>query len=378
MSSGRDAVDSEKRPVPFSVVIAGGGTGGHLYPGIAVARELLSRHPAAAISFAGTANGIEARVIPHEGFALDVIRSGGLKGKSFVARARGAALVPIGLVDAWRIVTARRPDLVIGVGGYSSGPVVLVAALRGVPTMVLEQNAVPGLTNRMLSRYVQAAAVSYESTRQFFGSKAFVSGNPVRPEFLDAAGSKESSRDATTTRVLVFGGSQGAHAINMAMVEAAAGLAAQGPNLRITHQTGERDVGMVRAAYAQARLAADVEPFLDDMGRRLGQADVVICRAGATTLAEITAAGRAAILIPLPTATDDHQRKNAEALVASGAADLLLQRDLNGRVLAERILAFAGDRPRRERMAAAARGLARPDAARVIVDRALELVGRSG
>ena len=343
-----------------------------------MARELLSRQPAAAVSFAGTANGIEARVIPHEGFALDVIRSGGLKGKSLVARARGAALVPIGLVDAWRIVTARGPDLVIGVGGYSSGPVVLVAALRGVPTMVLEQNAVPGLTNRMLSRYVQAAAVSYESTRQFFGSKAFVSGNPVRPEFLDAAGSKESSRDAATTRVLVFGGSQGAHAINMAMVEAAAGLAAQGPPLRITHQTGERDVEMVRAAYAQTRLAADVEPFFDDMGRRLGQADVVVCRAGATTLAEITAAGRAAILIPLPTATDDHQRKNAEALVASGAADLLLQRDLNGRVLAERILALAGDRLRRERMAAAARALARPDAARVIVNRAFELLGRSG
>jgi UDP-N-acetylglucosamine--N-acetylmuramyl-(pentapeptide) pyrophosphoryl-undecaprenol N-acetylglucosamine transferase len=358
------------------IVIAGGGTGGHLYPGIAVARELLSRQPEAAISFAGTASGIEARVIPREGFALDLIRSGGLKGKSLVARARGAFLVPIGLADAWRIVTARRPDLVIGVGGYSSGPVVLVAALRGVPTMVLEQNAVPGLTNRMLSRYVQAAAVSYDSTRQFFGAKAFVSGNPVRPEFLNTAGSKESSRDAAITRVLVFGGSQGAHAINMAMVEAAAELAAQGPHLRVTHQTGERDVAMVRAAYAQARLAADVEPFLDDMGRQLGQADVVVCRAGATTLAEITAAGRAAILIPLPTATDDHQRRNAEALVANGAADLLPQRDLNGHVLAERILTLAADTRRRERMAGAAQALARPDAARVIVDRALELVTR--
>jgi len=356
------------------VVIAGGGTGGHLYPGIAVARELLSRQPSAVISFAGTANGIEARVIPREGFALDLIRSGGLKGKSLVARARGAALVPVGLVDAWRLVSARRPDLVVGVGGYSSGPVVLVAALRGIPTMVLEQNAVPGLTNRMLARYVQSAAVSYESARSFFGSKAFVSGNPVRPEFLNAAGSKESSRDAATTRVLVFGGSQGAHAINMAMVEAAAGLAAQGPHLRVTHQTGERDVEMVRAAYTEARLAADVEPFLDDMGRRLRQADVVVCRAGATTLAEITAAGRAAILIPLPTATDDHQRRNAEAMVANGAADLLVQRDLNGRVLADRILSLAADAPRRERMAAAARALARPDAARVIVDRVLELV----
>ena len=357
------------------IVIAGGGTGGHLYPGIAVAREVLARQPAATISFAGTARGIEARVLPREGFALDLIRSGGLKGKSILDRARGATLIPLGLVDAWRIVSERRPDLVVGVGGYSSGPVVLVAALRGVPTMLLEQNAVPGLTNRLLSRHVQAAAVSFESAKAFFGSKAFVSGNPVRPEFLDAAGSKESSRDAAITRVLVFGGSQGAHAINMAMVEAAAQLA-EGPHLRLTHQTGERDVEMVRAAYAQAGLEADVQPFLHDMGRQLGQADLVVCRAGATTLAEITAAGKAAILIPLPTATDDHQRKNAEALMSEGAADLLLQRDLSGPVLAERIVSLARDRARRERMAAAARALSRPDAARMIVDRAMELVKR--
>jgi UDP-N-acetylglucosamine--N-acetylmuramyl-(pentapeptide) pyrophosphoryl-undecaprenol N-acetylglucosamine transferase len=185
----------------------------------------------------------------------------------------------------------------------------------------------------------------------------------------------ESSPDAAITRLLVFGGSQGAHAINVAMVEAAAGLAAHARPLHITHQTGVRDVEMVRAAYGKAGLAAEVRPFLDDMGRQLGRADFVVCRAGATTLAEITAAGKAAILIPLPTATDDHQRRNAEVLVAGGAADLLLQRDLNGRVLAEQILALAGDRVRRDRMAAAARSLARPDAARVIVDRALELVG---
>src|ERR1700730_18358569 len=196
----------------------------------------------------------------------------------------------------------------------------------------------------MLSRYSQAAAVSYESTRRFFGSKAFVSGNPVRPEFKDAAGSKESSEDAAITRVLVFGGSQGAHAINVAMVAAAAELAARGPHLRITHQTGARDVAMVRAAYTQARLEADVQPFLDDMGRQLGQADVVVCRAGATTLAEITAAGKAAILIPLPTATDDHQRKNAEALAGVGAAEVLLQSDMTGDALAQRILALVSDR----------------------------------
>jgi UDP-N-acetylglucosamine--N-acetylmuramyl-(pentapeptide) pyrophosphoryl-undecaprenol N-acetylglucosamine transferase len=362
---------------PLRVVIAGGGTGGHLYPGIAVARELLARRAGAQISFAGTAHGIEARVLPREGFALDLIHSGGLKGKSIADRVRGAWLLPRSLGDAWRVVTLRQPNLVIGVGGYSSGPVVLVAALRGIPTMVLEQNAVPGLTNRLLARFVRAAAVPFETTKGFFGAKAFVSGNPVRPEFFEVADrSTEAGADAesSTARILVFGGSQGAHAINVGMVEAASELAA-GPPLHITHQTGERDVEMVRTAYRRAGIAADVEPFLYDMGRRLGHADVIVCRAGATTLAEITAAGRAAILIPLPTATDDHQRRNAEVLAEAGAADVLLQSEMTGHVLAQRILALSGDAGMRARMAKAARTLARPDAARVIVDRALELIG---
>src|SRR6476469_4126351 len=343
------------------IVIAGGGTGGHLYPGIAVAKELLARHPDALITFAGTARGIEARVIPREGLALDLLRSSGLKGKSLTTALRGALIAPVSLVDAWGIVSRRRPDLVIGVGGYSSGPVVLAAALRGVATMLLEQNAVPGLTNRLLARVVKAAAVTFDSTQAFFGSKAFVSGNPVRPEFFAAAGPQQESAindQASVIRVLVFGGSQGAHAINVAMVEAAPQLAAGSPPLRLVHQTGERDVEMVRSAYRQAGLQADVEPFLYDMGRQLGQADVVVCRAGATTLAELTAAGKAAILIPLPTATDDHQRKNAEALAAAGAADLLLQKELTGPTLAARILALAGDAARRARIAGAARTLA--------------------
>ncbi len=362
------------------VVIAGGGTGGHLYPGIAVARELQSRQPDAVVSFAGTAQGIEARVIPREGFPLDVIRSSGVKGKSMAGRLRGALLLPISLGDSWRLLSARRPSLVIGVGGYSSGPVVMVAALRGMPTMLLEQNAVPGLTNRLLAWMVKAAAVTFESTQAFFGAKAFVSGNPVRPEFFRAAGpNQESARDDTTsvTRVLVFGGSQGAHAINVAMVEAAPQLAAGRPPVRLTHQTGERDVEMVRTAYRQAGIQGEVEPFLYDMGRRLADADLIVCRAGATTLAEITAAGKAAILIPLPTATDDHQRKNAESLVDAGAAELLLQHEATGAALAERVLALAADRARREQIAANARALAKPDAARVIVDRALELAARS-
>jgi len=365
-------------PRSLRVVIAGGGTGGHLYPGIAVAREWLSRMPDAHISFAGTAGGIEARVVPLEGFALDSIRSSGLKGKSMAAQLRGAVRLLPSLVDAWRIVSRRRPHLVIGVGGYSSGPVVLIAALRRVPTMLLEQNATPGLTNRLLAPFVQAAAVTFESTRSLFGSKAFVSGNPVRPEFLKSAepNSESPADDGNPlVRVLVFGGSLGAHAINLAMVEAAPELATHGSRLRLTHQTGPRDVAVVRAAYEQAGLVAEVESFYDDMGEKICRADVIVCRAGATTLAELSAAGKAAILVPLPTATDDHQRKNAEALAASGAAEVLLQSALNGRTVAQRIMALANDRHARARMAAAARALARPDAARVIVDRALQLAG---
>src|SRR5580765_5285796 len=232
------------------IVIAGGGTGGHLFPGIAVAKELLSRHPDAQITFAGTARGIEARVIPREGFALDLIRSSGLKGKSLATAMRGALIAPVSLLDAWSIVSRRKPNLVIGVGGYSSGPVVLVAWLRRVPTLVLEQNAVPGLTNRLLARFVRAAAVTFESTIAFFGEKGFVSGNPIRAEFVADSQPTEAQVDEQPfdVQVLVFGGSQGAHAINMAMVEAAPELAAGSPRLRLTHQTGDRDVEVVRTA----------------------------------------------------------------------------------------------------------------------------------
>ena len=359
------------------VVIAGGGTGGHLYPGIAVARELLARRAGAIVTFAGTAKGIEARVVPHEGFELDTIRSGGLKGKSILNRARGACLIPLGLLDAWTIVSRRRPHVVLGLGGYSSGPVVLMAAARRIPTLLLEQNAVPGLTNRLLSRVVRAAAVSYESTRSFFGSKAFVSGNPVRAEFLDEGTRRHDDQDADArgVNVLIFGGSQGAHAINRAMVDAATALVTADVLLRITHQTGERDLEMVKAGYAAAGLEAEVEPFVYDMGARLKAADLVVCRAGATTLAELAAAGKPSVLIPLPTATDDHQRKNAEALASAGAAELLLQAAASGPALAARITTLAKDAGARRRMGAAARSMARPDAAKVIVDRALELAG---
>jgi len=355
------------------VVMAGGGTGGHLYPGIAVARELLARCPDATVTFAGTSKGIESRVVPREGFELDTIRSGGLKGKSIVDRLRGATLVPLGLLDAWTLLSSRRPDLVIGVGGYSSGPVVLAAAARRIPTMVLEQNAVPGLTNRMLAHVVRAAAVTYDTTKSYFGGRAFVSGNPVRAEFVTGE-SRNSQANRDGVGILVFGGSQGAHAINVAMVDAAPALANMGAGLHLTHQTGDRDVDLVKEGYRAAGLEAQVEPFIYDMAARLAQADLVVCRAGATTLAELMASGTPSILVPLPTATDDHQRKNAEALASEGAAVMMLQTEATGAALAARIAFLVNDVSARMRMSAAARRLARPEAAKVIVDRALELV----
>ncbi len=360
---------------PRRIVIAGGGTGGHLYPGIAVARELRRRVPEIAVSFAGTARGIESRVVPREGFDLDLLRSAGLKGMSLSSLARGLSLLPLSGLDAWNIVSRRRPQLVIGVGGYSSGPIVLMAAFRRIPTLLLEQNAVPGFTNRRLAPFVSAAAVTFESTLSYFGRRGFVTGNPVRPEFFDHAPAAPHDGPA---RVLIFGGSQGAHAINMAMVEAATRLAAHPGGLAVTHQTGERDLEHVRDAYRRAGLAARVEPFLFTMDREMKAADLVICRAGATTLAELTAAGTPAVLVPLPTAADDHQRRNAEVLAAAGAADILEQSQMTGEALAHRIIGLAADPSRRRAMSAAARRLAKPDATKAIVDRAFELLELGG
>jgi UDP-N-acetylglucosamine--N-acetylmuramyl-(pentapeptide) pyrophosphoryl-undecaprenol N-acetylglucosamine transferase len=356
---------------PLRIVVAGGGTGGHLYPGIAVARELLRRRPDAVVTFAGTARGVESRVVPSEGFELDVLRSAGLKGTSAAGLARGLALLPLSAVDAWRIVSRRRPHLVIGVGGYSSGPVVATAVARGIPTMLLEQNAIPGFTNRRLAHLVSAAAVTFESTVGYFGRRGFVTGNPVRPEFFTQV---DAVAAAAPPRVLIFGGSQGSHAINVAMVEAAPRLAARDGGVAITHQTGERDLELVRDGYRRARIDARVEPFLFAMGREVGASDLVVCRAGATTLAELAAAGRPSLLIPLPSAADDHQRRNAQVLCAAGAAEMLEQKDLTGTTLAERVSAMIDDPAKLAAMSAAARRLAKPDAASVIVDKALELV----
>ena len=353
------------------VVIAGGGTGGHLYPGIALAREIMRRDPSAAITFVGTATGVEARVVPREGFPLELIRVAGLKGKSRIDRLKGFAMLPLAAIDAWRVISRVRPNVVVGVGGFSSGPVLMLAAIRGYPTMLLEQNALPGITNRLLARVVRAAAVTFEDALAFFPGTGFVAGNPVRPEFFVETKEADDRRVSPqhAARVLIFGGSQGAHAINVAMVEAATRLAAAGVSVAITHQTGERDVELVRDGYRRAGLEARVEAFLYEMDREMTAADIVVARAGATTLSELAAAKRPAILVPLPTATDDHQRKNAEVIVRAGGAEVIEERELTGERLAQAIVTLARDRARRDRMAEAMQAFARPDAAARIADR---------
>ena len=269
--------------------------------------------------------------------------------------------------------------MVVGVGGFASGPVVAIAALLGYPTMLLEQNALPGITNRLLARVVRAAAVNFETALAYFPRTGFVAGNPVRPEFFPAQNEEANDRFTQphdAARVLIFGGSQGAHAINVAMVEAAARLAASGIRLAITHQTGERDLDLVRAAYERAGLAARVEAFIFEIDGEMKAADVVICRAGATTLAELAASGTPAILVPLPTAADDHQRKNAEVVAKTGGAIVIEERELSGDALAGVLKELMADRDRLARMSAAARTLARPDAAERIADRVEQLSKR--
>ena len=354
------------------VLMSGAGTGGHLYPGIAGAQEIRRRHPRSEVVFAGTGRDLEVRALDRLGFDLVRVHSAGLKGKSADGLVRGFSTLPLSAWDAWRVITRVAPQVVIGLGGYSSGAVVLIAALRRIPTLVLEQNAQPGITNRLLAPVVTAAAVSHDVALRHFRGKGFVSGNPVRAEFFEPAPQAIAQR--AEVHLLVLGGSQGAHAINVAMMAAAPILAGATVPVVVTHQTGERDHGAVRRVYAEAGLTARVEPFLDRMADAMRDADVVVCRAGATTLAEIAAVGRVALLLPLPGAADGHQRLNADVLVRAGAADVVPQVDLTGTLLAERLLQLAGDGARRRRMAAAALALARPDAARVIVDRAERLM----
>jgi len=347
------------------IVFAGGGTGGHLFPALAVADELRRRHPDAAIVFVGGAHGLETRLVPQAGYPLRTLPLSGLKGTRLRARLLGAGAAAVAVARCCGWFLARRPGLVVGAGGYASGPAVLAAWLNRVPTMLMEQNHFPGATNRWLAPRADAVCVPSEAARERLGGIGLVTGNPVRPEFATIGPSPNAARVA----VLVFGGSRGARSINRAMVAALPQLSAMTPPPRIVHQTGPEEFAhIVRAYDAHPGLTADVRPFLDDMPRRLAEADLVVCRSGATTLAELAVAGRPAILVPFPFAADDHQRANAEAVRDAGAAVVIEDGELDGARCAAEIGALAVDRPRRLRMAAAALTLARPGAAAAIAD----------
>ena len=355
------------------MIIAAGGTGGHIFPGVAIARELLRRDPAAEILFVGTSRGLESKIVPREGFKLELIKVSALKGVSAFQRVKSLAGLPLSFVEARGILKRFRPDVVIGVGGYSSGPTLLMAALLRIPTMVVEPNAMPGFTNRVLARWVDAAALTFEDAQKYFGGRGRVTGNPIRNDFALLKKKERGER----LSVLIFGGSQGAHAINTAMVGALKLLAAHRDRLDITHQTGERDFEMVRRGYAEAGFdKADVRPFIEDMANRFENSDVLVCRSGATTAAEVAAAGKAAIFVPFPFATDDHQRKNAEAFVRAGAGRMILQQELTPERLAGEIERLIGEPGEIDRMEGASRRLGRPDSAERAVDLAMEIAGR--
>ncbi|MBL8125545.1 MAG: undecaprenyldiphospho-muramoylpentapeptide beta-N-acetylglucosaminyltransferase [Pyrinomonadaceae bacterium] len=354
----------------MKVIIAAGGTGGHIYPGIAVAKEIMRRDEASEVLFIGTARGLETKIVPESGFQLSLIHSAGLKNVGLVGKLKGLSLLPKSFLEARKIIRQFRPHVVVGAGGYVSGPVLLMAAIMGVPTLVMDSNALPGFTNRRLSRFVDSAALTFEEAMPFFGKKGVVTGNPVRREFFEVPPKKRSE----DFHALIFGGSQGARAINSAMVEALAGLADLSDRLTITHQTGEADLERIKAAYAgSAFSAADIRPFISDIFVEFGKADFVICRAGATTCAELAAAGKAAIMVPLPTAADDHQRKNAEALEKAGAAKMVVQSELSGERLAKEIAGLIESPETITAMEAAARSMGRADAAEKTVDLIEEL-----
>lgn len=351
------------------LLVAAGGTGGHLYPAVAVARELVSREPRAEVLFVGTTRGLEGRIVPQAGFRLETLPVAPLRGGSPVRKLKGALVLPLGFLAAWRLLRRFRPHVVFGMGGYVSGPVLAMAAASGVPTLLLEPNWSPGLANRWLARLVDAAAVAFPGTLDFFGAKAFVSGNPVREEIARVP----QRQPGRVLHVLVFGGSQGSRVLNQAMTEALPYLAAHRERVQVTHQTGEADLGWVRARYREAGFLARVEPYLQAMAEEYAQADLVVARAGATTCAELAAAGRPAILVPLPLA-GGHQEENARAMERAGAARLIRQSELTGERLARTLVDLLEQPSLRRQMADEARKLSRPDAAETIVDRLLSLV----
>ncbi len=362
----------------MKLLVAGGGTGGHLFPGIALAEEVTTRSRGNSAVFVGTTRGIEAREVPKAGYPLEIIDVSGLKGKGLLGVLAGLVRLPLALFQSFALLGRQRPDVVVGVGGYASGPVLLAAWLRRIPTAIQEQNASPGVTNRILGRFARAIFVAFpEASRHFPSRKVHLLGNPIRRALMDNF-LKPSGRAGGPFSLLVFGGSQGAHALNQRTIEALPHLPpALVSAMRIVHQTGPRDFAFVRDGYGAARVAADVREFIDDMSSAYQAADLVLCRAGATTLAELTVCKKASILVPFAAATDDHQTRNAASMVAAGAAVVIPERELTGERLAAEIVRLAGHPEARLAMEKAAGRLGRPEAAREIADVCTQLAAGS-
>jgi UDP-N-acetylglucosamine--N-acetylmuramyl-(pentapeptide) pyrophosphoryl-undecaprenol N-acetylglucosamine transferase len=352
--------------------LAGGGTGGHVIPALAIARELQALYPAEVL-FIGTARGIENRLVPAAGFELRLVEVGALKNVSIARRLQTLTALPAAIFRSRKILSDFRPDVVIGVGGYASGPAMLAAALSGVPTLIFEPNVVPGLANRIMAPIVSSAAVHFDETCRYF-RRCRITGVPVRRAFFNLPPKPAGSPPT----LLVFGGSQGAHAINQAVIQSLEALHAQVPGIHIIHQTGERDYNDAQAAYLGSSAQAEVFPFIEDMPEMFARADLLVCRSGASTVAEVTAAGKPAIFIPFPYAADDHQLRNAQALEHAGAAVLIAEKDLTGERLVGTVRELLCDPARLNRMSAASRKLAHPDAAREIALMAGRLAGVPG
>lgn len=348
-------------------MMAGGGTGGHIYPAIAMARAWIDNGTDRDAVFVGTEYGLEKTIVPKNGFPIEFVSAGGLKGKSVGQTIRNLVRLPLGFFQAWRVISRHRPVAIVGVGGYASGPVLAVGALRRVPTLIHEANAYPGLTNRLLARIVRKVAVAFPAALPRIGrSDGVVTGNPIRAEFFGV--SHPAGRDGRI-RLLVFGGSQGSRIINRAVSAALPLLADLRSTIEITHQTGQLDYDEVAASYSgSAWGSSTVTPFIDDMPGQLANADLVICRSGAMTVGELAAVGRAAILIPFAAATNDHQFENAKELAATGGAVVITERDLSPERLATEIRAIASTPGRAASMGESLRKLANPEATRKIVD----------
>jgi UDP-N-acetylglucosamine--N-acetylmuramyl-(pentapeptide) pyrophosphoryl-undecaprenol N-acetylglucosamine transferase len=342
------------------ILIAGGGTGGHIIPALAIASALKASY-GAEVRFVGTARGLEARLVPQAGYPLDLIAVGQLNRVGLVTKLKTFATLPKAVLDCMRLIHHWRPDVVAGVGGYASGPAMLAALLMRVPTLAFEPNAVPGLTNRMIGKRVTRAAVNFAPTLEYFRN-AELTGIPVRAEFSSLAPKPAGS----ALRLLVMGGSQGALALNRTMPEIAKELLESVPDLTILHQAGARHEENTRAAYADSGAPAErweVRAFLEDMPKQFAEADLILARSGASTVAELTAAGKPSLLVPFPLAADDHQRKNAEVLLEAGAAAMLLEHEMTGAKLLHTLRGLLENPEGLRQMAENARSLARPAAA---------------